>query len=279
MVTQKTVTGSKKINSIPWLFIAPAMLWSVHAIAVVALFGFGWRVGNLPISPTGLDLYLAATSIFGLIFLIGASRAKRTWSLTRVLLLLSIPAFISLVLNAILWMTPWLGNAPYAPWDPGDGDTVAFLNLIFAFLWIGVAILYGLHRYLLTGGIAQIAVYIMTQQLPFWSLLPVALIGLLVFGGGLVSARKRVAPEFQPSLWVAVLMLTAVGSFTFFIAWSQLPENGMVLGWTETLTQPARQVPDNAWNWTRPAAQALLYLAVAAVPLSGMAQWLTARKK
>jgi hypothetical protein len=211
--------------------------------------------------------------------LIGASRAKQTWSLTRILLLLSIPAFISLVLNAILWMTPWLGNAPYAPWDPGDGDTVAFLNLIFAFLWIGVAILYGLHKYLLTGGIAQIAVYIMTQQLPFWSLLPVALIGLLVFGGGLVSARKRVAPEFQPSLWVAVLMLTAVGSFTFFIAWSQLPENGMVLGWTETLTQPARQVPDNAWNWTRPATQALLYLAVAAVPLSGMAQWLTARKK
>lgn len=137
----------------------------------------------------------------------------------------------------------------------------------------------------------QIVVYFVAHALPHLSRfpeasplgvqpgVPVHLIGLLILGGLLVSARKRVAPDFQPSLWVAVLLLTAVGSFTFYIAWSQFPENGMVLGWTETLTQPARQVPANAWNWTRPAAQALLYLAVAAVPLSGMAQWLTARKK
>ena len=279
MATQKIVAGSAKNSSISWLFIAPALLLAAHAMAGIALYAFGWRAGNLPISPTGLNIYMAVITVLGITFLIGASRGKQTWPLMRILLLLSVPTFISLVLSAVLWMTPWLGNAPYAPWGVGDGETVTFLNLIFVFLWIGIATLYGSHRYLLAGGIVQSAVYVTTQQMPFWSFLPVALIGLLVFGRLLVAARKTVAPDFQPSLWVAVLLLTAVGSFTFYIAWSQFPENGMVLGWTETLTSPPLQVPANAWNWMRPAASLLLILALAAVPVSSFVHWYTSRGK
>lgn len=281
----------QKNDSNRWLFIAPTLLLLTHAMAGIALFIFGRRVGDLPINRVGLNVYLIVTVILGSIYLMEASRLKREKPLMRTLLLVSVPAFISLALSAALWLTRWLGSASYAPWGVGDDDVVIFLSLIFLFSWIVIALLYGSYKYLLTGGIMQIVVYFVAHALPHLSRfpeasplgvqpgVPVHLIGLLILGGLLVSARKRVAPDFQPSLWVAVLLLTAVGSFTFYIAWSQFPENGMVLGWTETLTQPARQVPANAWNWTRPAAQALLYLAVAAVPLSGMAQWLTARKK
>lgn len=290
MTTQKIVTSSAKNNSIPWLFIAPALLLAAHVMAGIALFTFGRRVGNLPINPVGLAAYLTTTISLGIAFLIGANRARRERSFLR-MLLLSLPAFASLALHATLWLTGWLGNAPYAPWKVGgDSGSVIYLNLIFIFSWIVIATMYGSYRYLLTGGTIQIAVYFAAYALPHFSRfpeasplgvhpeVPIQLVGLLVLGGFLLTGRKWAFPDFQPSLWVALLLLTAVGSFTFYIAWSQFPENGMVLGWTETLTSPPRQVPANAWNWTRPATSLLLILAAAAVPVSGFAHWYASRE-
>ncbi|MCZ7668022.1 MAG: hypothetical protein M5U34_12930 [Chloroflexi bacterium] len=94
-----------------------------------------------------------------------------------------------------------------------------------------------------------------------------------------MALRKRVVPDFQPTLWVAVVVLTAVGSFTLFIALNQFPENGMVLGWTGTPTTTPHQVPNHAWNWTRPVAQSLTLLAVFAVPAAYTMHWLTRKQK
>lgn len=265
--------SQQKDTSIAWLFIAPALLLLAHVMTGIALLFFGWRVGDLPLNPLGLGVYLTTTVTLGILFLVGAKRAKPEWPLTSLLLLISVPTFISLALSAALWLTGWLGNAPYAPWKPGDTDIVIFLSLLFLFSWIVIAILYGSYGYLLVGGMMQIAVYFAAHALPHWSRypeasplgvqpgFPIQLIGWLVLGGFLVALRKRVVPDFQPTLWVAVVVLTAVGSFTLFIALNQFPENGMVLGWTGTPTTTPHQVPNHAWNWTRPVAQSLTLLA------------------
>lgn len=281
----------QKDNSIPWLFIAPTLLMAAHAMSGIALLVFWWRVGDLPINPVGLSIYLVTIATLGTIFLIGISWGKRGRSLKHMLLLLSLPAFTSLALSAALWLTRWLSNAPYAPWNVGDDDVVIYLSLFFVFSWIVLATLYGSYTYLLTGGIIQIAIYFAAHAFPHWarfpeasplgvqSGFPILLIGLLVLGGFLVTLRKQVAPDFQPSLWVAVILLTAIGSWTLYIALSQFPESGMVLGWTETLTSPPRQVPTDAWNWTRSAAQSLILLAIVALPATGVVHWITAKEK
>lgn len=287
----KALFSQQKDTSIAWLFIASALLWVAHVMTDIALLFFGWRVGDLPLNPVGLAVYLTTTVTLGIIFLVGAKRAKPEWPLTSLLLLLSIPTFISLALSAALWLTGWLGNAPYVSWKQGDTDTVIFLSLLFLFSWIAISILYGSYGYLLVGGMMQIAVYFAAHALPHWSRFPqvsllgvqpgfsIQLIGWLVLGGFFVALRKRVAPDFESTLWVAVVVLTAVGSFTLFIALSQFPESGMVLGWTGTPTTPPRQIPSHAWNWTRPVAQSLTLLAVFAVPAAYMMHSLTRKQK
>lgn len=265
-------------NVRPWLFIAPAILLAAHGMAGVALLGFGWRVGDLPISQIGLRVYVATTAVLALIFLWGAGIAQKQWPIARLLLLLSLPAFTSLSLCAALSSTPTFGHAPYAPWGVGDGEIVVFYNVVFVCLWIAIAILYGSSRYMWAGGLIQLAVYILTRPFPFYTFPLYGIISLLLFGALLVAMRQQIAPDWQPSLWVAVLLTTAVAAFTFYTIWHQFPENGAVLGWTETLTTPARQVPLNAWNWTRPAANLLLTLAVTAVPLSAIAHWFTTKR-
>jgi hypothetical protein len=202
VATQKIVAGSAKNNFIPWLFITPALLLAAHVMAGIALFTFGQRVGNLPINPVGLAVYLTTTISLGIAFLIGTNRARRGLSFLR-MLLLSLPAFASLALHATFWLTGWLGNGPYAPWKVGgDSGTVIYLNLIFVFSWIVIATIYGSYKYLLTGGIIQIAVYFAAYALPHLSRfpeasplgvqpeVPIQFVGLLVLGGFLVAGRK-----------------------------------------------------------------------------------------
>lgn len=276
---------------IPWLFLAPAILLVAHVMAGLALLVFRWRVGDYPLNSAGLGIYLVTIIMSIIIFSVGLRYTKSYTSLTRVLMLLSLPAFTSLIFNAALWLTQWLGNAPYAPWKPGDDDFVIFFSLFFAALWILIAVLYGSYGYLLTGATIQLLIYFAAHALPHWMRFPEAspmgiqrgfpilLAGLFVLGGLLVASRNRLAGNRQLSLWLAVLLLTAAGSWTLFLVLSSFPVNGMVLGWTSSFNTPALRVPLYAWNWTRSAAQTLALLAAAAVPVSGAACWFMSKVK
>jgi hypothetical protein len=271
---------------VPWLFLAPIILLAAHVMAGLALLIFGRHVREYPLNPVGLGFYLIAIIISVILFAVGLKHVKSDRATPKhVLMLLSLPALAGLIFSAALWLTPWLGNAPYAPWKAGDDDIVVFLSLFFTMLWTVIAILYGSYAYLLTGGTIQLLVYFGAHALPHWLRFPEAnpmgvqpgfpilLSGLFILGGLLITLRNRLADGRQPSLWIAALLLTTAGSWTFYLTLNSFPVNDMILGWTASVSNPARQVPPQAWNWTRSAAQSLALLAAAAVPVTGVASW------
>ena len=135
---------------IPWIYFGTMLLLLAHVTAVLSLLLFGSRAGDYPIHPIGLGVYLTAAVLAVIGLAIGLARFPAPTRLTTKLLLFSLPVFVSLTFRAALWMTPWLGGAPYAPWDTGDGDILFFFNLFFAGLWSVVAVLYGSYAYLFT---------------------------------------------------------------------------------------------------------------------------------
>jgi hypothetical protein len=134
-----------------WVFFAPMLLLLAHVVNAFSLLLFGWRVGSYPLHTGGLGMYLTAVLLSIVCYGLWFARFPKSSTITATLLVLSLPAFASLMLRAGLWMTPWLGGAAYAPWDPGDMDIVTAFNLFFAVLWSVVAVIYSSYRYLLVG--------------------------------------------------------------------------------------------------------------------------------
>lgn len=278
-------------ESVLWPFLSPLLLSLAHVMTGVSLLLFGSRAGGYPVHPIGITVYLTVVLLVVIGLGFGLARASAPPNLTTMLILLSLPAFASLVFRAALWMTPILGGAPYAPWDPGDVDLVIFYSLFFTLLWSVVGLLYGSYAYLFASAAGQIVVYFVGHALPHWFRFPEAnLLGvrpgilvllLVCFGvaAAAISLRNQLFGQKRPSLWPAVVLLTVAGGWVLYQTIGWLPHNGMELGWTATADTPARQVPAQAWDWTRSAAQTLVWLAVAAVPVAGIASWLTSRTK
>lgn len=282
---------TKRNYSVLWQLISPSILLLAHVMTGVALLRFGLRAGGYPVHSVGLTVYLAIVLLMVVGLGFGLARALASLNLTTVLILFSLPAFASLVFRAALWVTPILGGAPYAPWDPGDVDLVIFYSLFFTLLWSVVGLLYGSYAYLFAGGAGQIVVYFVGHALPHWFRFPEAnplgvrpgiLLVLFVFFGmaaAAISLRNQLFGQKRPSLWPAVLLLTIAGGWVLYQTIGWLPHNGMELGWTATIANAPRQVSAQAWDWTRPAAQTLVLVAIAAVPVAGIANWLTSRTK
>ncbi len=291
MIVASLNITNRKACSVFWQLIPSLILLLAHVMAAVSILLFGSRAGGYPVHPIGLTVYLAVVLLVVIGLGFGLARASAPLNLTTMLILLSLPAFASLVFRAALWMTPWLGGAPYAPWDPGDADLVFFFCLFFTLLWSVISLLYGSYAYLLAGATGQVIVYFVGHALPQWFRYPEAspfgvqpgiLLLLLVFFGVAavaISLRNQLFGRQRPSLWPAVVLLTVAGGWVLYQTIGWLPHNGMELGWTATADTPARQVPAQAWDWTRSAAQTLVLLAVTAVPVAGVANWLTSRRK
>jgi len=278
-----------------WVYLAPGLLLLAHIMSGIALLLFGARTGSYPLHLIGLGIYLA-TLIFAVVSLgIGLLYVKSSIRFMMMLVLISWPAFASLVFRAALWMTPWLGGASYAPWDPGDIDLVIAFNLLFAVLWAIVALLYGSHVYLLAVGAAQLLVYFATHALPQWIRypaanplgvrpgLPILLLGIFIATSVVIALRNQLIGQlfgnYRPTRWLAVILLTAAGGWVLYQTMSWLPANGEELGWTATTDSPALRVPRQAWDWTRPAVHTLVLAAVAAIPLAAIANWIASRSK
>ncbi len=269
--------------------ISPLILTLAHLAAAVALLGFGLRAGGYPFHPRALWLYWAAAPLALATIVWLAQRSLRSRPLgTLDLLLACAPALASLALVGTLWLSPWLGGAPYAPWDMQDYDAVSIFSQLPALAFVVIAVVYGSPGFLLAAGGAQLLVYFSTHALQNWSRWPgadllgvnpyIALQLFSIYAVGLAAAllRRRLLPRLQPGLWLAAATAGLLGGFLLFSILSALPDNGAYLGYLATvpgtdalghLTEvpggdPRYLVPANAWDWFRPAALALAGLAI-----------------
>lgn len=261
-----------------WLYPGTALALAAHGLTAAALHRFNAVAGGYPVLPAGAAVYTAVVvGALALLFAAGR-RPSRSLHDDSTLLLLSLPAAVTVVLQSTLWVVPWLGDAPFAPFDLGDDDTVMTLCLLFAGLWIAVALLYGSYRYLAAGALFQLAAYA-THALSHWYRFPQAnplgvqpdfpfmLLALFAVGALLVRARRQLFEEHCPPLWVAALLLTGMAMFVLVETLGAFPGNGMALGWRT----PVHFVPLAAWDWSYTGAIAVARLAVIAVVISGFA--------
>ncbi|MGH2522665.1 MAG: hypothetical protein ACRDH2_09210, partial [Anaerolineales bacterium] len=149
-----------------WHLFPSALLTAAHVITSIALLTFRVRTNGLPLHPIGLIIYLTATALSFLALAYLFHQTEPAQSGTVSLLLISMPALSSLFFQAALWMTPWLGGAAYAPYDPGDADLVWFFSVFFAIIFAVVAVLYGSVGYLLAACATQLVIYFSTHAFP-----------------------------------------------------------------------------------------------------------------
>lgn len=269
--------------------IAPAFLLTLaHTAAVLALLSFVGRVQDYPMHPVGIAFYTATCALTVTGVLIGTFCIQRGKTGMTEWMLFSLPAWASLVLCAGMWSTPLLGGATYAPYDPGDLDLVWLFNLVFATLFSLVALFYSSWRYLGAFFALHIALYLAMDLVPTliryppdrfgsWiqqaSISPASIspaLGLsAIYGLGalLIALRRSVKPHWPtPGLWASTTLTGFISAamLHWLIRW--FPRNGDQLGYIGLNTI----VPDNAWNWLRPAAEALALVAASTAILSGV---------
>jgi hypothetical protein len=269
-----------------WLSLpGPMLLALAHLAAVTALILFGIRTGNYPLHWAGVMLYgvTVAAAALGLAWLIRQGKIKLVG--TGTLFWLSLPALAALAFRAGLWMTPLLGGAPFAPYDPGEAVVVQFFMLSFAAVLALAAILHGNLGYLLAAFAIQLVLYVGTQALPAllryppvvpvdWlgpePLTPVALVGIYGLGAVLLLLRTKLVPRGRaPGLWLAATLPTLAGAFVLYHTLTWLPRNGAQLGYISATTY----VPENAWNWIRSLAQNLAIVAMVGTAVTGLLAW------
>jgi len=271
----------------PGIMLLPSgFLTITHLMTVTAILSFRARTGGYPLHTAGLILYGVATVLAVVGLAVQMCRIKSAHPETVALLLISAPALVSLVFRAGLWMTPFLGGAPYAPYDPGDSDIVLTFNLLFATLFSIVAIVYGSFVYLTAACVVQIALYFGTHALPHRMLYPYAhilgirpstfvlFVGVYVTGTVLLLMRIGLLEQRRkPGLWMAATLTGLVGAWVLCETLVSLPGNGAYLGYIAT----SAFVPEQAWDWTRPAAQGMAIMTMVAAALSSpiayVARW------
>jgi len=261
------------------------LLAAAHLMTVIAMLSFGARAGGYPLHQVGLIIYGVATALVVAGLAVLMSRIKFTSPETVALLLITAPALLSLVFRAGLWMTPFLGGAPYAPYDPGDSDIVLIFNLLFATLFSIVAIVHGSFIYLAVVCVVQIVLYLGAHAFPHRMLFPdahilgvrpstfISFVGVYAVGMVLLVMRiGLVGRHRKPGLWIAATLTGFAGAWALYKTLTWIPGNGAYLGYIDA----SMYVPEQAWDWTRPTAQGLAILAMIAAwihPIAGAAQW------
>jgi hypothetical protein len=142
-----------------------------------------------------------------------------------------------------LWSTNLFGGAVYAPYDPGESDLVQLGNLVFAFLFVIVALLYPSRRYLGVFFALHMCVYLATYLVPILVNFPpdslwfqiLALLYVLsgnglvvVYGAGvlLIALRDRFMPRWgRPGLWVPATLTGFVGAGVLYWVINWFPRN------------------------------------------------------
>ncbi|KAA3663495.1 MAG: hypothetical protein DWQ04_10510 [Chloroflexi bacterium] len=124
-----------------WDYLPPMFLVMAHVLTAVSFIIFKLRVGEYPLHPTVMRIYFTIVVVVAIGIIVGITTFKQSNHVAIKTIWLSLPVLASLSLHIALWMTPRLGGAPYAPWDPGDHDLVNFFSLFFTALWILVAVL------------------------------------------------------------------------------------------------------------------------------------------
>lgn len=266
------------------LSIAPAFLLSLaHAAAVLALLFFVGRVQDYPMHLVGIAFYTATCALTVIGVLVGTFRTWRGRTGIIEWMLFSLPAWASLALCAGMWSTPLLGGATYAPYDPGERDLGWLFNLVFATLFSLVALFYSSWRYLGAFFALHIALYLVTDLIPtliryppdrFWSWIQRAgispALGLsAIYGMGvlLIALRRRFKPHWSiPGLWIPTTLTGSIGAAMLHWLMRWFPHNGDQLGYIGLNTI----VPDNAWNWLRPAAEMLALVTAGVAFLVGL---------
>ncbi|MBI3242856.1 MAG: hypothetical protein HYZ49_11235 [Chloroflexi bacterium] len=256
------------IDFLARILVAPNIF--AHVAAGLALLNFGARASGYPIHPLGLMIYFAVVALSLPVLVIQFRYTPSSQSAFVSLLLASVPALASLVLRATLWMTPWLGGAPYAPYDPGDPDIVMFYSLFFALAFSAIAIVYGSVGYLLVAWAAQTALYFGTHAFPQWAgysdanilgvrpSIFIGIVGIYAFSAALLFLRNWLFRQGKPNLWIASATVNLAGAWVFHDTLKWLPNNGAHLGYISNTTF----VPEYAWDWSRPIAQSLALIAI-----------------
>jgi hypothetical protein len=264
----------------------PVLLTAAHLLAVGALISFGARVGAYPLHIVGLAIYVVSTALSVAAVGIQIRHMGRTDVDTASLLLASVPAFPSLTLRAGLWMTPFLGGALYAPYDPGETALVEFSMVLFVTLWTVVSITYSSFRYLAVTYVMQVVLALATYILPvcrlygqecLWAESGMLLLLTLHYLGGaaVVGLRNVLLKRRKPGLWAAPMMTSLVGAWILSWTLNWLPRNGAYLGWVAK----DFYVPDGAWDWARSAAHALAVAVMAVAVPSGILAALRSRRR
>jgi len=258
-------------NRRPSLVLLPtALLTAAHLMTVVALLSFGTRAGGYPLHATGLIVYVVATAltIVGL-----AVRACQIEAMHPTLL--DLPVVSAPVLVGLLF---WAGlGGSYGPYDPHDSDLVSFFSLSFAAIFSVVAVTYGSFSYLGIACIVQLALYFGTYALPDYLHYPSAgilgawpwilgtLMGVYIAGVALLFLRTASIGRRKPGLWVAAMLTGLAGAWFLHRMLMWLPSNGAYLGYISAETF----VPEQAWDWTRAAAQVMAIMAIVGAAFIG----------
>ncbi len=260
-----------------YFLIFSALLLAAHGVILLAIVSFNSRADGFPAHPTALGVYgltLLTTIIYWLSTAVFPEKVKWPRSVDdKYLLAVVIPVFVSLMLVAAMWMTPWLGGARFAPYDPGDADVVSFFNLVVLCVVCVLGINYRSRLLLIVGWAFQVSVYVVTHSILHWIRYPDAgfLTGILgirpstflfILGGyflAITILHKQKRRMRMPLDWQFATIVTNLFAgwmaFTILLQW---PQNGTLLGWHSEVTK----VPVYAWNWLYPFAQTLIIMAM-----------------
>lgn len=248
------------------VLLAPRLLAAAHAMTLIALVSFGARAGGAPLHPVRLIAYAAATAatLAATGWLVRSPRSQQPQPGATPLLALSTPALASFIF--------WVGlGGPYAPYDAHDGDLVRLSYLTSAILYTVIAVLYGALSYLWVTCVVQIGLYLGTYALPGYLRYPpsgligsdpsifAALCGVYLTGAFLAHLRNRIVGRRAPGLWAASMLISLISALFLYAVLTWLPQNGVYVGYIRT----GSYVPEDAWDWTRSAAESLV---IAAAP-------------
>jgi hypothetical protein len=245
----------------------PAMLTVTHLFILAALLSFGVKAGGYPMSSAVIRLHGLAVALSLIGILTEAISSKVAYP--RSLLVVSLPVFASFLF--------WLGlgsGGTYPAYHPDAVDyqqsfywKPQFVACLFAVLFSAVGILYGSPGYLIITGVAQLmphfgvtAIATLTSQ-PTASFARPPLLGLIacyLVAALILLKRNRRFGSDKPGLGWGSGVLNALGAACLWRLLSELPRNG------SDLSEFARglRVPQNAWPWTRSAAEISSYATV-----------------
>lgn len=254
--------------------LAGTVLTIAHALALLAVVSFHWRVGGSPAGIAGLSRYGLATALAVASMLYASRRREGRPVTAATLVALSVPALASLM----LWFS-LTGN--YAPYDPFDRDVWGVFIPAYGTTVAAVAAVYGSYRYLIVSSVALLGLNSLVglgTVLPHVqpSVLVDRLVGTSFVAGASVAAMAiisfRLPSGLQSVRHIAPADAIMSGLGAWMLAWQllALPANGDYVGYVRM----GLYVPSDAWG---PARALATYTAIAAggVALASALAWIS----